>query len=91
MFNSKLLRSYLDDLLSKQHSESFKSLTIKDNEHWEINDILNSRCYRDWIQYKVKWTRLDRNDEWYYVDKEEFKSLKEVLVEFHKLYSDKSY
>ncbi len=25
------------------------------------------------------------------VDKEEFKNSKEVLVEFHKLYSDKSY
>ncbi len=35
--------------------------------------------------------RLDWNDEWYYVNKEEFESLKEVLVEFHKLYSDKSH
>ncbi len=91
MFSSKLLCSYLDDFLSKQHSESSKSLTIEDDEHWEIDDILNSRWYRDRIQYKVKWTRLDRNDEWYYVDKEEFKSSKEVLVEFHKLYSDKSH
>ncbi len=91
MFSSKLLRSCFNDLLSEQHSESSKSLTIKDNEHWEIDDILNSRCYWDWIQYKVKWTRLDQNNEWYYVDKEEFKSSKEVLVEFHKFYSDKSH
>ncbi len=35
--------------------------------------------------------RLNQDDKWYYVDKEEFKSLKEVLVEFHKLYSDKSH
>ncbi len=91
MFSSKLLRSYLDDFLSEQHSESLRSLTIKDDEHWKIDDILNSRCYRDRIQYKVKWTRLDRNDEWYYVDKEEFESSKKVLVEFHKLYSDKSH
>ncbi len=89
MFNSKLLRSCFNNLLLKQHSESSKSLTIKDDEHWKIDDILNSRCYRDWIQYKVKWTRLDQNNEWYYVDKEEFKNLKEVLVKFHKLYSDK--
>ncbi len=91
MFSSKLLCSYLNNLLSEQHSESSKSLTIEDDEHWEIDDILNSRRYRDRIQYKVKWTKLDWNNEWYYVDKEEFKSLKEVLVEFHKLYSDKSY
>ncbi len=91
MFSSKLLRSCLDDFLSEQHSESFKSLTIENDEHWKINDILNSRHYQDRIQYKVKWTRLDWDDEWYYVDKEEFKSSKEVLVEFHKLYSDKSH
>ncbi len=91
MFSSKLLRSYLDNLLSEQHSESFKSLTIEDDEHWKIDDILNSRCYQDQIQYKIKWMRLNQDNEWYYVDKEEFKSSKEVLVEFHKLYSDKSH
>ncbi len=91
MFSSKLLRSYFNDFLSEQHSESFKSLTIEDDEHWKIDDILNSRCYWDQIQYKIKWTRLDWDNEWYYVDKEEFKSSKEVLVEFHKLYSDKSH
>ncbi len=91
MFSLKLLHSYFNDLLSEQHSESFKSLTIEDDEHWEINDILNSRCYQDQIQYKVKWMRLNRNDKWYYVNKEEFESSKEVLVEFYKFYSDKSH
>ncbi len=33
MFSSKLLRSYLDDFLSEQHSESFRFLTIEDDEH----------------------------------------------------------
>ncbi len=35
--------------------------------------------------------KLNQDNEWYYVDKEEFKSLKEVLVEFYKFYSDKSH
>ncbi len=91
MFSLKLLRSYFDDLLSEQHSESLKSLTIKNDEHWKINDILNFRRYRDRIQYKIKWTRLNQDNKWYYVNKEEFKNLKEVLVKFHKLYSDKSH
>ncbi len=77
--------------MSKQHLKSSKSLTIEDDEHWKMNDILNYRRYQDRIQYKIKWTRLNQDDEWYYVDKEEFESLKEVLVEFHKLYSDKSH
>ncbi len=90
MFTSKLLWSYSEDSLSEQHSESLRLITIKDDEHWEINDILNFRRYRDWIQYKVKWTDLDRNDEWYYVDKEKFDDSEKVLNEFHKLYSNKS-
>ncbi len=63
MFSLKLLQSYLENFLSEQHSESLKSITIKDNKHWKINDILNFRCYWDWIQYKVKWKDLDRNNE----------------------------
>ncbi len=90
MFSSKLLRSYSEDSLSEQHSESLRLITIKDDEHWEIDDILNFRCYRDRIQYKVKWTNLDRNDEWYYVDKGKFDDSEKVLNEFHKLYSNKS-
>ncbi len=49
MFSLKLLHSCLNDFLSEQHSESFKSLTIENDEHWKIDDILNSRCYQDWI------------------------------------------
>ncbi len=90
MFNSKLLQSYSEDSLSEQHLESLRLITIEDDEHWEIDDILNFRRYRDRIQYKVKWTDLDRNDEWYYVDKEKFNDSEKVLNEFHKLYSNKS-
>ncbi len=90
MFSSKLLRSCSEDSLSKQHSESLRSITIKDDEHWEIDDILNFRCYQDQIQYKVKWTDLDKDNEWYYVDKEKFNDSEKVLNEFHKLYSNKS-
>ncbi len=33
MFSSKLLRSYFNDLLSEQHSKSFRLLTIEDDNH----------------------------------------------------------
>jgi len=90
MFNSKLLRSYSEDSLSEQHSESLRSITIKDDEHWEIDNILNFRCYQDWIQYKVKWTDLNKDDKWYYVNKEKFDDSEKVLNEFHKLFLNKS-
>ncbi len=92
MFSSKLLQSYSEDFLSEQHAESFRLIIIDDNddEHWKIDDILNFRRYRDRIQYKVKWKDLDRDDEWYYVDKDEFDDFEKVLNEFHTLYSRKS-
>ncbi len=92
MFNLKLLQSYSEDSLSEQHAEFLRLIIIDedDDEHWEINDILNFRCYRDRIQYKIKWKDLDRNDEWYYVDKDEFDNFKKVLNEFHVLYLRKS-
>ena len=89
MFSLKLLQSYSENLLSEQHSELLRLITIKDDEHWKINDILNFRCYQDWIQYKVKWTDLNKDDEWYYVDKEKFNDSEKVLNEFHKLYLNK--
>ncbi len=90
MFSLKLLQSCSEDSLSEQHSKSLRLITIKNDEHWKINNILNFRHYQGWIQYKVKWTNLDRNDEWYYVDKEKFDDSEKVLNEFHKLYSNKS-
>ncbi len=90
MFSLKLLRSYSEDFLSEQHSESLRSITIKDDEHWKIDDILNFRRYQGWIQYKVKWKDLNKDDEWYYVNKEKFNDSEKVLNEFHKLYSSKS-
>ncbi len=65
MFSSKLLRSYSEDLLSEQHAKSLRLIIIDDddNEHWEIDDILNFRRYQGRIQYKIKWKDLDRDDE----------------------------
>ncbi len=86
------MQLYSEDSLSEQHVKSLRFIIIDDNnnEHWKINDILNFRCYQDWIQYKIKWKDLDRNNEWYYVNKDEFNDFKKVLNEFHMLYSRKS-
>ncbi len=92
VFSPKCLRPSSNDSLLKQHSESSKSLVIEENEeHWKVDDILNFRRYRERLQYKVKWIEVDRDDEWYYVDKGKFDGLKKVLNEFHKLYLNKSH
>ncbi len=92
MFNLKLLQSYSKDFLSEQHADSFRLIIIDENddEYWKIDDILNFRHYQGWIQYKIKWKDLNKDDEWYYVDKDEFNDFKKVLNEFHVLYLRKS-
>ncbi len=92
MFSLKLLQSYSEDSLSEQHAKLLRLIIIDDDndEHWKIDDILNFRRYQDWIQYKIKWKDLDKDDEWYYVNKDEFNNFKKVLNEFHMLYSRKS-
>ncbi len=90
VFSSKYLQSSLNDSLLKQHFELSKLMIIEENEeHWKVDDILNFRRYRERLQYKIKWIEIDRDDEWYYVDKEKFDDSKKVLNEFHKLYSNK--
>ncbi len=92
MFSSKCLQSSLNNFLSRQHSESSKLIIIEKNEkYWKVNDILNFRWYKEKLQYKIKWIKINHDDEWYYVDKEKFDDLKKVLNEFHKLYSNKLY
>ncbi len=92
VFSSKYLRSSSSNFLLRQHSESFRSMIIEKNEkHWKVDDILNFRQYRERLQYKIKWIEVNRDDEWYYVDKEKFNDSKKVLNEFHKLYSNKSH
>jgi len=90
MFSSKYLQSSLNNSLSEQHSEFFRLMIIEENEeHWEVENILNFRRYKERLQYKVKWIEINHDNEWYYVDKEKFNDSKKVLNEFHKLYLNK--
>ncbi len=54
VFHSDLLRSAVDDPLPGQKNESLESIVVKDEDEWEIDDILNFRRYRRRLQYRVK-------------------------------------
>ncbi len=54
VFHSDLLRSVVNDSLSDQKNESSRSIVIKDEDEWKINDILNFRRYKRRLQYQVK-------------------------------------
>ena len=91
VFHSDLLRSVVDDSLSDQKNESSRSIVIKDEDEWEINDILNSWRYRRWLQYRVKWKSYDNDLNWYNVDDDEFMNAQEMIDDFHIKYSRKAH
>ncbi len=72
VFHSELLRSVINDSLSDQKNESSRSIMINDDDKWEIDDILNSWCYKKWLQYQVKWKSYDNNLNWYNADDNKF-------------------
>ncbi len=91
VFHSDLLRSVVDDSLSDQKNESSKSIVIKDEDEWEINDILNFRRYRRRHQYRVKWKNYDNDLNWYNADDDEFMNAQEMIDDFHIKYSRKAH
>ncbi len=64
VFSSKYLWSSSNESLLKQHSELFRLMIIEENEkHWEVNNILNFRRYKERLQYKIKWIEINHDDE----------------------------
>ena len=90
VFSFNYLRSVVNNLLSNQKQESSRPIIVDDEKAWNVDDILNNRHHYGRLQYKVKWHELNRDNEWYYVDKNEFKHSQKVVDEFHKHYSEKS-
>ena len=90
VFSPKLLRPCANDPLPGQQTPPPAPIITEDEEeHWVVDDILDSRRYRGRLQYKVKWHGFDRDDEWYYADKGEFDGSADVLAEFHRNYPNK--
>ncbi len=90
VFHSDLLRSVINDFLSDQKNELSDSIVINDEDKWEIDDILNSRRYRRWLQYRVKWNDYDNDLNWYNADDDEFMNAQKIVDDFHIWYSNKS-
>lgn len=89
MFSSKLLQLAVNDPLPDQHPPPPAPIVVDEEEHWEVNNILNSRQYQGQLQYKVKWHGIDCDNQWYYADKGEFDGSGDVLEEYHRRYPNK--
>ncbi len=89
VFHSDLLRSVVNDLLPDQKNELSDSIVINDEDEWKINDILNSRWYWRWLQYRVKWNDYDIDLNWYNADDDEFMNAQKIIDDFHIWYLNK--
>ncbi len=89
VFHSDLLRLVVNDLLSDQKNESFKSIVINDEDEWKIDNILNSRWYQRRVQYRVKWNDYDNDLNWYNADDDEFMNTQKIVDDFHIQHSNK--
>ncbi len=91
VFHSKLLHSVVDNSLFDQKNESSRSIVINDEDEWEIDDILNSWCYRKRLQYQVKWKSYDNDLNWYNADNNKFINAQKMINDFHIKYSRKAH
>ncbi len=91
VFHWELLRFVVNDFLSDQKNELSRSIVINDEDEWKIDDILNFRWYRRWLQYRVKWKSYDNNLNWYNADDDEFINAQEMIDDFHIKYSRKAH
>ncbi len=89
VFHSDLLRSAVDNLLFNQKNELSDSIVINDEDEWKIDDILNFRWYRRWLQYRIKWNDYDNDLNWYNADDDEFMNAQKIIDDFHIQYLNK--
>ena len=91
VFHPNLLRKDPGDSLPDQIAEDPRPVETPDGDEWLVDDILDSRFYgkAKRLQYKVKWHGLDRDNEWYNIDRGEFENSSDVVDDFHTRYPNK--
>ncbi len=90
IFHTSLLRKAAIDSLTEQISSPPPPIVVEDEEkEYEMNDILDSRYHYEKLQYKVAWTDHSSDRAWYFAENFQ-KHSKEILIDYHQRYSDKS-
>jgi hypothetical protein len=91
IFYISLLRKTAIDSFIEQIQSSSCSIMINENEEekYEINDILDNRYHYDKLQYRIVWIDHFSDRAWYSAENFQNHS-KNILIEYHQKYSDKS-
>jgi iron-sulfur cluster repair protein YtfE (RIC family) len=87
IFHTFLLRKVATNSLIEQIQTFSSSIVMKDEEEYEVNDILNNRYHYDKLQYKIAWIDHSSDRAWY--SAENFEHFKNILKNYHQRYSEK--
>ena len=85
-FHPSLLTLYPNDPLPGQVNPPPEPIMLDGLPEYEVDDILESRLYYGRLQYKVKWSDIEKDDHWYYADAGQFDNAAEVVQEFFEQY-----
>ncbi len=90
-FHISLLRKAATDPLIEQIQPPSPPIVIDEDEEekYEMDDILDSRYHYGKLQYRVAWIDHSSDRAWYPAENFQ-KHSKEILIDYHQRYSDKS-
>jgi hypothetical protein len=85
-FHASLLQKDPADPLPGQHQEPPGPVIVRDQEEYEVDDILAARLFGKGkrLQFKVKWKGYPPDDAWYNADDGEFDHSKAIVDDFYK-------
>jgi len=85
VFHSSLLQRAATDPLSGQEEQPAPPITVRDEEHFKVDNILDARRYYRKVQFKAKWkgylTGHPENDVWY--NASDFTDAREIVEDFY--------
>ena len=87
VFHPNLLQKTSTDPLTNQVNEPPSPFIINNEEEWEVENILDARCYRGKLQYRVKWVGWNEDREW--INATGFDNSPEIIKDFHSCYPEK--
>ena len=88
VFHVSLLEPRSKDTFSNQRQEAPQPIEIDGEDHYEVEEILDSRIHRGNLQYLVHWLGYEEADRsWEPLSN--LNGCEEAIKEFHNLYPDK--
>jgi predicted aspartyl protease len=87
VIHTSLLRLDPDNAVQDQVNEPPPPVIIQDQEEFEVEEIVDSRRFRNKLQYKVRWIGYPPDNTWYPADN--FEHAVEARSAFHSRYPEK--